>query len=86
MAESFSRKGAFHLPIDIVEISKQNKLDLQLRDQPYDIIGKMKITYDGAWSYTEQLFATPFTRTSRRMRTAGTSITAALIRQRFSPM
>lgn len=59
MAESFSRKGAFHLPIDIVEISEQNMLDLPLRDQPYNIIGKMKIIYDGVWSYTEQLFDHP---------------------------
>lgn len=45
--------------VDIVEISDTNKIDLPLRDQPYDIIGKMKITYDGAWSYTEQLFDQP---------------------------
>ena len=47
------------MPIDIVEISEQNMLDLPLRDQPYDIIGKMKIIYDGVWSYTEQLFDHP---------------------------
>ena len=47
------------MPIDIVEISQQNKLDLPLRDQPYNIIGKMKIQYDGAWSYTEHLFDYP---------------------------
>ena len=77
MAESFSRKGAFHLPIDIVEISEQNMLDLPLRDQPYDIIGKMKITYNGAWSYTEQLFDHPIH--SCTQRTGSSRLSASVI-------
>ena len=53
MAESFSSKGAFHLPIDIVEISAQNTLDLPLRDQPYNWNFAIDSAYQN-WHYGQR--------------------------------
>ena len=49
--------------ITITEINSQNKMDLPLHDQPYEVIGRMKLRYDGQWSYTEELTERPFSKT-----------------------
>ena len=48
--------------MEVIEINPMNKNDLPLHDQPYEMIGRMKLRYDGQWSYTEELAEHPFSK------------------------
>lgn len=43
--------------MDIVKMNRQNLVDINKANQPFEIIGKIKPTFaDGIWTYTEELY------------------------------
>ena len=45
----------------IVRINHQNLADINKANQPYEITGKIKPTFDnGNWSYTEEIYEQPY--------------------------
>ena len=47
--------------MEILRINHQNLADINKANQPYEIIGKIKPTFDnGNWSYTEEIYEQPY--------------------------
>lgn len=50
--------------MDIVRLNSQNLKDVNRPNQPFAIIGKLKPSFsEGQWSYTEELFESPYSKT-----------------------
>ncbi len=50
--------------MEIVKIDKKNLKDINKPNQPFEIIGRISPVFaDGIWTYTEELYEKPYTKT-----------------------
>lgn len=49
--------------MEIVKMGRQNLADINKANQPFDVIGKIKLSFlHDVWTYTEQLYEQPYTK------------------------
>lgn len=47
--------------MEIIKMNRQNSMDINKANRPFEIIGKINPTfYDGKWTYTEELYENPY--------------------------